>query len=303
MVISRSCSSGSSFPEQRGEEPVEVLGVRDDRARGLRPGDGLLGGVHQRQRGVVLPEVTARVRPGEGGPRVDVRRVLQPQRREDALPVVRGDGRARHLLDDRAQRDEVGVGVAVRGARRVVQRLRRRQVEQLLVAEDLVPHRLEAGDGVVEHVVGVVVQPAAVAQQVTDRDALVGQRLGQVAVGRRVEVDRALGDELQQHHRGEGLADAAHTEPPPGVHRRVGGGVGLTGGDVVAPRPLVDPGQRAGRALGQRRPVHRGHGGDVGRRQRGRGGAGRGRGRRQGDDQGGTDERDARVFDPHPLLS
>src|SRR3954454_16508902 len=60
---------------------------------------------------------------------------------------------------------------------------------------------------------------AAVAQDVPDRDPVVRQQPRQIAVDRRVEFQLLLVDQLEQDDGGEGLGDAADTEPLGVAHR------------------------------------------------------------------------------------
>ena len=102
-------------------------------------------------------------------------------------------------------------------------------------------------------VVGVVVQPAGVLQQLPHGDPLVRQQTRQVPLDRRVQLHPAFGDELQHDGGDERLGDAARAEGPVARERFPGGDVTAAAAHHARPaavldRPLRRPERRPGRS-------------------------------------------------------
>ena len=260
---------GELPPHQRGHELVQVLGTGHQGTRALRPRRRLLRRVDLPSGGVG-GHVAAGVLAGDRVLRVDVERVVELQRLDDAVLVRGGHRLLGDLLDEHARDHEVGVRVRVDRARLVGERLGQRQVHQLTVGVDLVPYLLEARHAGGEEGVGVVVQPAAVAEHMTHGDPLVGQQPRQICVDRGVELDLSLVDQLQQDHRRERLGDAADADTVPGAEGPLGGPVRDTFRQMMHRAAVVDPRERARRSLRQRRAQQFSQPGRVGPRLRGR---------------------------------
>ena len=156
-------------------------------------------------------------------------------------------GRPVTLLDQQAGDDVVGVRVLHRGARRELRGPRQRRVEELIAGDRFGGRR---GFGV-----EVLRQAALMAQQLThgDRvgvDALAADAARQVRLDGRVEVDLALGDELQNRRRDKGFRDAGGADVGLRGEPFAGVDVGEPGRGAGEVSPVADDGDAAGEVVG-----------------------------------------------------
>ncbi len=146
--------------------------------------------------------------------------IEQSQRQDDpARHLLRGRSSG-HRLDQQTRDDVVRVGVLDRRARRKLGGPASAASEELIRADR------PGGDGRVG--VEVLRQATLVAQQLTDRDgarvdAIAMDAAGQVRLDRRIEIDLALRDQLQNCRGDKGFGDARGTDI--GVRREAGPGV------------------------------------------------------------------------------
>ena len=136
-------------------------------------------------------------------------RLEKPERHDDSPRDLVGGRPACHLLDEQTGDDVVGVRVLHGGARRELGGPRQRHVEELIGG-----YRFGWRRGVVVEVLG---QAALMAQQLThcDRvgvDVLAVDAPRQIRLDGCVEVDLALGGELQNGRRDKGFRDAGDAD-------------------------------------------------------------------------------------------
>ena len=201
--------------EQRGDERGHVL-VGGDQRSGHAGG----GGVEVGDVGAAAVHHLVAVRERRAQPGIARRgevRLEQPERHDDSPGDLLGGRPSGDRLDQQAGDDVVGVGVFHRGARRELGGSRQRRVEELIARSPV-----RSGGGV--SFVVVLRQAALMAQQLThgDRvgvDALAADAAGQVRLDGRVEVDLALGDELQNRRCDKGFRDAGDADM--GLRRRI----------------------------------------------------------------------------------
>ncbi len=236
---------------QRGDVGVEVLGGGDHVAGAGQQGEVLAGDVYQLGLAVVgVAVVAVGVRAGELRAVARYDGSGEPERADDPAAYLVGVRVAGDLLDQEEGEGVVGVGVVLVGAGGEARRLGEGEADELFrgVAVEAVVDPFLADDGdagddcaVVVQLAGVGEQPAGVLQQHPRGDPPIQAEPRQVAGHWVVQLDLALGDELQDDGCGDGLGDAA--DPERSVRRRLGRGPELPHAGAADPLtlPVIHP--------------------------------------------------------------